>query len=57
MDHISLIRYRASAFRLALSGIAAVAAMGMQPASAESGTLTVYTESNAAAGNQLLVFA
>ena len=57
MDHFSSVKYRASALRLALSGIAAMGIMGVQPASAENGALTVYTESNAAAGNQLLVFA
>jgi 6-phosphogluconolactonase len=57
MRYVSLSKYRASALRLALAGVAAAAAIGFQPASAQDGGLTVYTESNAAAGNQLLVFA
>jgi 6-phosphogluconolactonase len=56
MNHFSSGKYRQAARRLALCGIATLAAMGVQPAAAEDGSLTVYTESNAAAGNQLLVF-
>ena len=51
MVHFSSAKYRANALRLALPGIAAMAIMGVQPASAENGALTVYTESNAAAGD------
>jgi len=55
-SHVSLAKYRAGLLRLALCGIAVVAGVAVQSASAEQGALSVYTESNAAAGNQLLIF-
>jgi 6-phosphogluconolactonase len=54
---VSSVKVRVRALRLALSGVAVVASLGGQSAWAEDRTLTVYTESNSAAGNQLLIFA
>ncbi len=56
-SQISLTKYPATALRVALSGLAIVAALGVQSVRAEDGSLTVYTESNSAAGNQLLIYA
>ncbi len=53
---LSFASYSAAAVRLALSGFAAVAAVAVQPALAAEDAVIVYTETNALAGNQLLVF-